>query len=104
MALPSWSRTLVTSGIGYQSFLVSLLRFLKSTQSHRVPSFFLKTGLGHLLGTGTSDEPFAKHVIEELLKEAELGAREWIDVTVWRCLIILEVNFMVKLAMRRNVF
>ena len=49
------------------------------------------------------DEPFAKHIIEELAKETELRAREWIDMAVWRCLLILEVNFMIKLAMRRHV-
>ena len=52
---------------------------------------------------GRSDESFAKHVIEEFAKEAKLCAREWIDVAMWRCLVILEVNFMVKLAMRRHV-
>jgi len=37
--------------IGYQSFLVSLLRFLKSTQSRRVPSFFFVNRTGALLAT-----------------------------------------------------
>jgi len=37
------------------------------------------------------------------MKEAELCAREQVDVAIWRHLIILEVNFMVKLMMRRYV-
>src|SRR5467141_2999470 len=49
---------------------------------------------------GRSDEPFAKHIIEELAKETELCAREQIDVAVRRGLVILEVNFMIKLTMR----
>src|SRR5467141_473140 len=39
-------KELVTSRIGYRSFLVSLLRFLKSTQSCRVPSFFFANRTG----------------------------------------------------------
>src|SRR5882724_5542539 len=50
-----------------------------------------------------SDEPLAKHVIKEFMKEAELCAREWVDVAMRRCLVILEVNFMIKLAMRGHV-
>src|SRR5882724_11417289 len=52
---------------------------------------------------GRSDESLAKHVIEEFTQETELWAREWVDVAVRRCLVILDVNFMVKLAMRRHV-
>src|SRR5882672_8939423 len=52
---------------------------------------------------GRSDESFAKHVIEELAKETKLGSREWIDVAVRRCLVIIELNFMIKLAMRRHI-
>ena len=37
------------------------------------------------------------------MKEAKLSSREWVDVAVWRGLVILKVNFMVKLAMRRHV-
>src|SRR5882724_1839604 len=50
-----------------------------------------------------SDEPLAEHVIEEFMKETELCAIEWVDVAMRRCLVILDVNFMVKLAMRRHV-
>ena len=50
-----------------------------------------------------SDEPLAEHVIEEFAKEAKLCAREWVDV-VMRCgLVILRVNFMIKLMMRGHV-
>ena len=45
----------------------------------------------------------AKHIIEEFLEETELCAREWIDVAMRRCLVILKVIFMIKLTMRRNV-
>jgi len=50
-----------------------------------------------------SDEPLAEHVIEEFVKEAELCAREWVDVAMRRHLVILEVNLMIKCTMRRNV-
>src|SRR5882724_8885413 len=50
-----------------------------------------------------SDEPLAEHVVEELMKETELCAREWVDVAMGRCLVILEVNFMIKLTMRGHV-
>jgi len=43
-----------------------------------------------------SDEPLAEHVIEEFTKEAELCAREWVDVAMRGCLVILEVNFIIK--------
>src|SRR5882724_13171152 len=52
---------------------------------------------------GRSDEPLAEHVVEEFMQETKLCAREWVDVAVRRCLVILDVNFMVKLAMRRHV-
>ena len=48
------------------------------------------------------DEPSAKNIIK-VMKEAKFGAREWVDVAVWRCLVILKVNFMIKLVMRRHV-
>jgi len=50
-----------------------------------------------------SDEPLAEHVVEEFAKETELCAREWVDVAMGRHLVILEVNFMIKLAMRGYV-
>ena len=34
------------------------------------------------------------------MQETELCAREWVDVAMRRRLVILEVNFMVKLTMR----
>jgi len=37
-------------------------------------------------------KPLAEHVVEEFAKETELCAREWIDVAMWRCLVILDVN------------
>ena len=37
------------------------------------------------------------------MKETELCARERVDVAMGRCLVILEVNFMIKLAMRGHV-
>jgi len=49
------------------------------------------------------DEPFTEHVIEEFVKETKLCAREWVDVAVGRCLVILDMNFVIKLAMRRHV-
>jgi len=52
---------------------------------------------------GQSDEPLAKHVVEEFVKEIELCAREWVDVAMGRCLVFLGVNFMIKLAMRGHV-
>ena len=45
------------------------------------------------------DEPLAKHIVEEFMKETELCAREWVDVAM-RCLGILKMNFMIKIAMR----
>ena len=45
----------------------------------------------------------SKHVIEEFVKETKFCAREQIDMTVRRCLVILKVNFMIKLMMRRHV-
>ena len=50
-----------------------------------------------------SDEPLAEHVIEEFTKEPELCARERVDVAMRRHLVILEVNLMIKLAMRGHV-
>src|SRR5882724_9732130 len=50
-----------------------------------------------------SDEPLAEHVVEEFMKETELCARERVDVAMRGCLVILEVNFMIKLAMRGHV-
>ena len=50
-----------------------------------------------------SDEPISEHVIEEFVKEAELCAREQVDVAMRRHLVILDVNFMVKFAMRGHV-
>jgi len=49
------------------------------------------------------DEPLAKHVIEEFTQETELCYREWVDVAMRRCLVILKVNFVVKPLMRRHV-
>jgi len=49
------------------------------------------------------DEPLAKHIIQEFAQEAKLCAREWIDVAMRRHLVILKVNFMVKLMMRRHI-
>ena len=49
------------------------------------------------------DKPLAEHVVEELMQEAKFHAREQIDVTVWWCLVILKVNLMIKLVMRRHV-
>ena len=49
------------------------------------------------------DQMLAKHIIEEFLEETELCAREWIDVAMRRCLVILKVIFMIKLTMRRHV-
>jgi len=34
------------------------------------------------------------------VKETELCSREWVDVAMRRHLVILEVNFMIKLTMR----
>jgi len=45
------------------------------------------------------DEPLAKHVIEEFAKERALCQRVG-RYGFGRCLVILDVNFMVKLAMR----
>src|SRR5882724_1120571 len=50
-----------------------------------------------------SDEPLAKHVVKEFAKETKLRARERVDVAMGRRLVILEVNFMIKLAMRGHV-
>jgi len=49
------------------------------------------------------NEPLAKHIVEEFAKETELCAREQVDVAMRRHLVILKVNLMVKLAMRRHV-
>src|SRR5882672_2824796 len=73
------------------------------TESQGPIFLFCKQDWGTCWGLGRLDEPFAKHIVEELAKETELCARERIDVAVQRCLIILEVNFMIKLAMRRHV-
>src|SRR5882672_6129398 len=68
------------------------------------PVFLLcKQDWGTCWQLGRSDEPFAKHIVKELAKETKLCARERIDVAVRRHLVILEVNFMIKLAMRRHV-
>ena len=37
------------------------------------------------------------------MKENELCAREQVDMAMGRCLVILNVNFMIKLVMRRHV-
>src|SRR5882672_3158469 len=37
------------------------------------------------------------------MKEAKFSAQEWVNVTVSRCLVILKVNLMIKLTMRRHV-
>jgi len=37
------------------------------------------------------------------VKETKLCAREWVDVAMRRHLVILQVNFMIKLVMRRHV-
>jgi len=50
-----------------------------------------------------SDEPLTEHVVEEFAKETELCARERVDVAMRRCLVILDVNFMITLAMRGHV-
>src|SRR5882724_5616266 len=50
-----------------------------------------------------ADETFAEHIIQEFPNETKLCAREWIDMAVRGSLIILKVNFMVKLTMRRHV-
>jgi len=47
--------------------------------------------------------PLPEHIIEEFMKETELCAREWVDVAMGRHLVILKVNFMVKLVMGRHV-
>jgi len=49
------------------------------------------------------DEPLAKYIIKEFMKETKLCAREWVDMAMRRCLVILKVNLMIKLAMRRHV-
>jgi len=49
------------------------------------------------------DKPLAKHIVEEFTKETELCAREQVDVAMRRHLVILKVNFVIKLAMRRHV-
>jgi len=49
------------------------------------------------------DEPLSKHIIEEFVEETKLCAREWVDVAMRRHLVILKVNFMVKLVMRQHV-
>src|SRR5882672_3956051 len=74
-----------------------------NTESQGAIFLLCEQDWGTCWGLGQSDEPFAKHVVEEFVKETELGAREQIDVAVRRCLVILEVNFMIKLAMRRHV-
>jgi len=48
-------------------------------------------------------KPLAEHVVEEFAQETELCSREWVDVAMRRCLVILKVNFMIKLAMRGHV-
>ena len=48
-------------------------------------------------------EPLAEHILEEFAQETELCAREWVDVAMGRCLVILKVNFVIKLMMRRHV-
>ena len=45
-----WVKEVVTRGIRYQSFLVILLRFWKSTPSCRIPSLFLEKRIGALAG------------------------------------------------------
>jgi len=49
------------------------------------------------------DEPLAKHIIKEFVEEAKLCAREWVNVAMRGHLVILKVNFMVKITMRRHV-
>jgi len=49
------------------------------------------------------DEPLSKHIIEEFTKQTKLCAREQVDVAMRMHLVILKVNFMVKLVMRRHV-
>jgi len=49
------------------------------------------------------DEPLSKHIVEEIMKENDLCAREQVDVAMRRHLVILQVNFMIKLVMRRHV-
>ena len=52
---------------------------------------------------GRLDESLAKHVVKEFVQETELCAREQVNVAMGRCLVILDVNFMVKFVMRRHV-
>src|SRR5882724_5864064 len=99
--LPSWSRRLVTSGIGYRSFRVILLRLRKSTQSRRVPSFFFAKRTG--APPGDCDDWMNPLPSMSSRNSRKLCARERVDVAMRRCLVILDVNFMVKLAMRRHV-
>jgi len=83
---------------------VSLLRFPKvDTQSQGTILFLENRTGGASCDWDDQMNPFSKYVIEELTKETKLCAREWIDVAVRRCLVILEVNFMIKLVMRRHV-
>jgi len=49
------------------------------------------------------DESLAEHVVEGFMQETELCAREQVDVAMGSCLVILKVNFIVKLVMRRHV-
>src|SRR5882672_9577164 len=73
------------------------------TESQGPVFLFCEQDWGTCWGLGRSYEPFAKHIVEELAKETELSARERVDVAMRRCLVILEVNFVIKLAMRRHV-
>src|SRR5882672_9696512 len=91
-----WDRVLILPG--------ELVEVPKVDTEPQGPVFLLcEQDWGTCWGLGRSDEPFAKHIIEELMKETKLCAREWVDMTVRRCLVILKVNFMIKLMMRRHV-
>jgi len=59
---------------------VILFEFRSPHRVCRVPSFFLAKRMGALPGDcDDRDEPLAKHVIEEFMKETELCAREQVD-------------------------
>jgi len=74
-----------------------------NTESQGAILLLCKENRGTAWRLRQSDETLAEHIIEEFVNETELCAREWVNVAMRRCLVVLEVNFMVKLAMRRHV-
>ena len=48
------------------------------------------------------NKAFSQHVVKELTKCAEFGARQQVDVTAWGHLVILQINCVVIWAMGRH--